>query len=390
MHRSLSITEWKPVTGTLPPLSQEDWEENFSKYRDSPEYRILNPNMTLEEYKFIYYMEWSHRLLGRVIGLSFVLPAVYFVARRRVSAKTARRIAGISLLIGFQGFLGWWMVKSGLREDLFAKPGAHPRVSQYRLTAHLGAAFAVYSAMLWSGLDVLKSNRIAENPKPRRIVREIAALRSPALRPFRRMAAILILLTFATAMTGGLVAGLDAGLIYNEFPRMGVGFRPPTAEMFDPFYSHREDRNDLIWRNMLENPSTVQFDHRVMALSTFSTIVATFIYSRYGKAALIMPQRVKKGMMGVLHLSILQVLLGIATLIYMVPTPVAATHQAGSLALLTGTLILGNRLRVPPAAARIIVRRIEGTIRKNTAVNTAFTTAQTILKKQVPLGRAPR
>lgn len=353
----LSITEWKPVTGTLPPMSAEDWEENFSKYRNSPEYRILNPNMTLDEYKFIYYMEWSHRLLGRFIGLSFVLPGLYFIARRRVTARMAGRIAGISALIGFQGFIGWWMVKSGIQDDLFQKPGSHPRVSQYRLTAHLGAAFTVYAAMLWNGLSVLRENRLL-HPNPKAALTEYNALAN--LRMFRASVGVVMAMVFLTAMSGGLVAGLDAGLIYNQFPKMGTGFVPPTKEMFDPFYSHTGDQSDLWWRNMLENPTTVQFDHRVLATTTFSLIVALFAYSRCSpKVAAALTKRAKASTMGVLHLAILQVVLGISTLLYMVPTHLAATHQAGSLALLTGTIVLGSRVWLPRYAARVASKRIE-------------------------------
>lgn len=363
---SLSITEWKPVTGTLPPLSQEDWLENFNKYRDSPEYRVLNPHMTLEEFKFIYYMEWAHRVWGRVIGLTFVIPAAYFIARKRVTPRVAGRLLGISALIGLQGFIGWWMVKSGLQDDVFAKPGSVPRVSQYRLTTHLGAAFALYVAMLWSGLDILRENRLYKDPKA--AIAALESLKAPQLRVFRGLVGLLAVMVFTTAMTGGLVAGLDAGLIYNEFPKMGTGYMPPKSEMFDAFYSHRPDHSDLWWRNMLENPSTVQFQHRVAALTTFSTIVAVFLFSRMNpKVAKALPKDVKKGMMGVLHLAIMQVLLGIGTLIYMVPTHLAATHQAGALALLTGSVVLGHRIWVPKVAARIAGQRLQAAALKAAA-----------------------
>ena len=356
---SLSITEWKPVTGTLPPLSHEEWMENFNKYKDSPEYRILNSNMTLDEYKFIYFMEWSHRLWGRAIGLTFVLPAIYFTTRRRVTPKVALRLMGIAGMIGFQGFVGWWMVKSGLRDDLFAEPGSHPRVSQYRLTAHLGTAFAVYAAMLWSGLDILRDNRLLRGAQGSGALVVVKSLSAPQLRVFRRLVGLLVAMVFATAMTGGLVAGLDAGLIYNEFPKMGAGYVPPTKEMMDPFYSHAEDRSDLWWRNMLENPTTVQFQHRVMALSTFAAISMVFAYSRFNpRVAAAMPKKVKAGMAGVLHLASLQVLLGIGTLVYMVPTHLAASHQAGALALLTGSIVLGHRVWLPRTAAGIAAKRI--------------------------------
>ncbi|RPA96832.1 COX15-CtaA-domain-containing protein [Choiromyces venosus 120613-1] len=355
----LSITEWKPITGTLPPLNAADWESNFARYRNSPEYRILNPNMTLDEYKFIYYMEWTHRLLGRIIGVSFVLPAIYFVAQGRVSKRMAVRLAGISGLIGLQGVIGWWMVKSGLKDDLFSEPGAHPRVSQYRLTAHLGAAFAVYTAMLWNGLSILRGNRLL-SPDPKAALTEFHTLSNPALKPFRRLVAAISIMVFITAMSGGLVAGLDAGLIYNEFPKMGTGYIPPLTELMDPLYSRHPERADLWWRNVLENPTTVQFDHRCLAISTFSLITAVFAYSRLNPAvAKGLTVNGKKGIMRVMHLAILQMLLGIGTLVHMVPTHLAATHQAGSLALLTGAIVLGSRVWLPRAAARIARRRLE-------------------------------
>ncbi|KAI5778365.1 cytochrome oxidase assembly protein-domain-containing protein [Geopyxis carbonaria] len=360
---SLSITEWKPVTGTLPPLSHGDWMQNFDKYKDSPEYRILNPNMTLDEYKFIYFMEWGHRLWGRVIGVSFVLPAIYFTARRRVTPRVARRLLGISGLIGFQGFIGWWMVKSGLQDDLFAKSGSHPRVSQYRLTTHLGAAFTVYAAMLWSGLDILRDNKLLKDPKS--AIKLMEVLNSPNLRAFRGMVGVLAAMVFTTAMTGGLVAGLDAGLIYNEFPKMGSGYMPPIPEMMNEFYSQAMDKSDLWWRNMLENPTTVQFQHRVAAISTFTAICVVFAYSRLNpRVAAAMPNSVKKGMMGLTHLAVLQVLLGISTLVYMVPTHLAATHQAGALALLTGSIVLGHRVWLPKSAAQIAAKRLEEVVLK--------------------------
>jgi cytochrome c oxidase assembly protein subunit 15 len=322
--------------------------------------------MTLDEYKFIYFMEWSHRLWGRAIGLTFVLPAIYFTVRRRVTPKVALRLFGIAGMIGSQGFIGWWMVKSGLRDDLFAEPGSHPRVSQYRLTAHLGAAFAVYAAMLWSSLDILRENRLLKDPQS--ALTTLKSLSAPQLRVFKGLVGLLVAMVFTTAMTGGLVAGLDAGLIYNEFPKMGTGYIPPTKEMMDPFYSHTEDQSDLWWRNMLENPTTVQFQHRVAALSTFTAICAVFAYSRFNpRVAAAMPKNVKAGMMGVLHLAMLQVLLGISTLIYMVPTHLAATHQAGALALLTGSIVLGHRVWLPKTAARIAAKRIEAAALKAAA-----------------------
>jgi cytochrome c oxidase assembly protein subunit 15 len=347
------------VTGTLPPLSDADWTETFDKYKDSPEYRLLNPNMTLDEFKFIYYMEWGHRIWGRAIGLTFVLPAAYFTLRRRVTPKIARRLLGISALIGFQGLIGWWMVKSGLREDLFAKPGSHPRVSQYRLTTHLGAAFTVYAAMLWSGLDILRDNRLLKND-PQNAVKAFQSLCVSQLRVFRGLAGFIVAMVFTTAMTGGLVAGLDAGLIYNEFPKMGTGYIPPRNELMKPYYSQKPDLSDLWWRNQLENPTMVQFQHRVAAVSTYAAILAVFAYSRFNPAVVAaMPLAAKKTMHTVMALASCQVALGIGTLIYMVPIHLAATHQAGALALLTASIVLTHRISLPKAAARIAARRIQ-------------------------------
>ncbi|OCK79983.1 cytochrome c oxidase assembly protein [Lepidopterella palustris CBS 459.81] len=348
----LSITEWRPVTGSIPPMSIEDWETEFTKYRSSPEFTLLNPNMTLPEFKQIFWMEWGHRLWGRVIGVTFVLPTIYFIARRRVSIPMAWKLVGICGLVGFQGIIGWWMVKSGLHDDLFA-PGSHPRVSQYRLTAHLGAAFIVYTSMLLSGLSILRERALLANPESAQKL--FATLSHPHLRVFRGSVTALSILVFITAMSGALVAGLDAGLIYNEFPYMGLGLTPPKKELFDPFYSHVPDQSDLWWRNMLENPSLVQLDHRILAMTTFTAVMSLFAYTRYSsRVRAIIPANARKGVMGSVHLVWMQVALGISTLIYMVPTWLAATHQAGSLALLTGVLVLGSRISMPRRAVRLV------------------------------------
>ncbi|KAK4462749.1 cytochrome oxidase assembly protein-domain-containing protein [Cladorrhinum samala] len=352
----LSITEWRPVTGSLPPMSTADWESEFEKYRASPEYKLLNPHMDLDEFKKIYFMEWTHRLWGRFIGLSFVLPTVYFIARRKVTARMATTLVGISALIGFQGFIGWWMVKSGLKDDLFA-PGSHPRVSQYRLTAHLATAFACYSWMLLAGLSVFRANKALRDPEA--AAKAFAALKSPTLKVLRRSVLFLTALIFTTVLSGALVAGLDAGLIYNEFPKMGTGYMPPKSELMDKFYSRKEDASDLVWRNMLENPSMVQLDHRVLATTTFTAVMALFAYSRTGRIRAAMPENVRKGVMGLVHLASLQVILGISTLIYMVPIHLAATHQAGALALLTGALVLGHRLRVPKSTMALVQKALQ-------------------------------
>ena len=312
--------------------------------------------MTLEEFKSIYWMEWIHRVWGRVVGISFVIPAAYFIAKRKVSKPMILRLGGIAGLIGCQGFIGWWMVKSGLKDDLFA-PGSHPRVSQYRLTAHLGTAFACYVAMLWNGLSILRTNKLL-NASVETSTAYLSKLAAPALRPFKVSVLALGLLIFTTAMSGGLVAGLDAGLIYNEFPYMGLRLTPPKSELFSEFYSRAADRSDLIWRNVLENPSLVQLDHRILATTTFTAVHALWAYSRLSPTLrAVLPAAARKGIHGVVGFVWMQAALGICTLLYLVPIPLASAHQAGSLLLLTWTIILGSRIRFPQHAAKLIGQR---------------------------------
>lgn len=346
------------MTGSLPPTSDHDWDLEFTKYRSSPEFKLLNPNMTLSEFKSIYFMEWTHRIWGRIVGITFLLPSIYFITRRRVSAVMATRLLGIAGLIGFQGVLGWWMVKSGLKDDLFA-PGSHPRVSQYRLTAHLGTAFICYTAMLWNGLSILRTHKLLKDPTVADSV--IATLRRPELRIFRRSVAALAILVFCTAMSGGLVAGLDAGLIYNEFPYMGDGIIPPRTELLSDFYSHTPEKTDIWWRNFLENPSLVQLDHRILATTTFCSVMGLWTYTKLSPMMRkLLPAACKRGMHGVVGFVSLQVILGISTLIYLVPLPLASAHQAGSLALLSSVIILGSRSWIPGRAARLVAQRLKG------------------------------
>lgn len=342
----LSITEWKPITGAVPPKTREDWEEEFEKYKSSPEFIKLNSKMTLEEFKFIYHMEWGHRQLGRFIGVAFVLPALYFIARKRVTGKRAINLALIGAGIGFQGALGWWMVKSGLVHENFEKDDAVPRVSQYRLTAHLGAAFLVYVGMLWNGLAILKENRIAKDAREGKLIAQAAE--NPFVRKTRIGVLVLTAAIFATAMSGGMVAGLDAGLVYNEFPMMGKGLTPPKAELFNDFYAHKADNSDMWWRNLFENPVTVQLEHRILAVSTFTAIVAFWALTRFRpQFRSVLNKRQLSGIAGMMHVGGLQVALGISTLIYMVPTHLAATHQANALALLTMGVLALSRFHTP-------------------------------------------
>lgn len=334
----LSITEWKPVTGAIPPMNQEEWETEFAKYKDSPEFKQLNSHITLEEFKFIFSMEWGHRLLGRAIGMFFILPAVYFWATGKFSRHVTGRVIGLTGLLGLQGAIGWWMVKSGLDEEELAERKLKPTVSQYRLTTHLGAAFLMYLGVLWTAFEILNENKLLSQMEKnsQKVTQMLANLNSPALNSIRKLGLGLLVLTFVTAMSGGMVAGLDAGLIYPTFPHMGDDWIPSGSELMSPVFSRLDDHSDLWWRNLLENPTTVQLVHRILATTTFFAILGAHMSLIKKKA--VIPKAAQRKFHTVMGLVTLQVALGISTLIYLVPIPLAAAHQAGALALLTGAL----------------------------------------------------
>ncbi|KAH6567300.1 hypothetical protein BASA60_009107 [Batrachochytrium salamandrivorans] len=305
----LSIVEWNLIKGIRPPQSQSEWEAEFEKYQQFPEYKISNHGMTLAEFKFIFFMEWSHRMLGRFIGLSFVVPGVYFAYKGYMTRSIKYRSFFVATMIGFQGLLGWYMVKSGLSDTIMETPHAVPRVSHYWLCAHLGSAFAIYSVMLMTGLNIIKANRI---------------------------------LTLKNAQNA-LVAGLDAGLIYNEFPYMGNTIIPEDYWAF--FTRSEQTHSPMLWiRNILENPTAVQFNHRVLGCTTFATVVSLWIASRRVR----LPRTSRLATNVLLGVAVAQVSLGITTLIYLVPIPLAAAHQSGSLMLLTCALWLVHTLRILP------------------------------------------
>lgn len=353
----LSITEWKPVTGAIPPLTQEEWEIEFNKYKDSPEFKQLNSHITLEEFKFIFSMEWGHRLVGRTIGMLFILPALYFwKSGKLASAHVKWRVIGLTGLLGLQGAIGWWMVKSGLDESELAERNSKPTVSQYRLTTHLGAAFLMYLGVLWTGFEILNENRWSKIANSETLTAIFGKLNNPKLQKVRSFGTGLLALTFITAMTGGMVAGLDAGLIYNTFPHMGDDWLPSNNELMSPVFARLADQSDLWWRNLLENPTTVQLVHRIFATSTFFAVLALHMYAVKHKA--IIPKPAQKMIHTVMGLASLQVALGISTLIYLVPIPLAAAHQAGALALLTGVLAFCARLKKPRPEAVAYINRL--------------------------------
>jgi cytochrome c oxidase assembly protein subunit 15 len=309
-------------------------EANISNYS-------LNRHMTIEEFKNIFYWEWSHRMLGRFIGTAFILPGLYFASRGYMTKKVAKQTFGITAMLGFQGFMGWYMVKSGLSQALMKEPGAVPRVSQYRLTAHLATAFVIYGSTIMVAADIIRQHRLASGKISKDL---ITAINNPALNRFRSAALFMLHFVFATAMTGGLVAGLDAGLIYNEWPMMGEGIVPPKSELWSDHFVKPGDNGK--WRNLLENPTTVQFDHRTMAETAAVLGTSLWLYSR----RLPLPKTVRAASNAMMAAVAAQITLGICTLIYMVPIELAALHQAGALTLLTTNFWLVHTLRKIPVA----------------------------------------
>ena len=307
-HSGLSIVEWQPIVGTLPPLDEAQWLATFEKYKLTPEYKLVNSGMSLDEFKGIFWWEYYHRLLGRLIGFAFLLPFLWFLLRRRIPEGYGLPLAGIFLLGGLQGAMGWYMVKSGLVED--------PRVSQFRLTAHLGLAFVIFGAMQWVAMSLLFPGRVGE-PGER-------------ARSARRWAGWLAVLVFAMVLTGGFVAGIRAGFAYNTFPLMNGSVVPPEIMMIEPW-----------WRNFFWNMATVQFDHRLGAW--LLALLVPVLWWKVLRAAV--PARARVGAHLLLAMLAIQVTLGIATLLLVVPLPLAAAHQAGAVLLFAFALNLVHALR---------------------------------------------
>ena len=292
-HAGLSIVEWQPFTGVLPPLTAPAWEDAFAQYQRYPEYQKLNRGMTLGEFKSIFWLEYLHRLWGRLIGIAFLVPCLYFALRRRIGRALIPKLAMLFALGGLQGALGWYMVKSGLVD--------RPDVSQYRLSAHLGLAASIYGYMLWVALGLLRPRIAAEGVLPRYCFAVLG-------------------LVFATLVSGGFVAGLDAGFAYNTFPLMQGQWIPEGLWHLQPFY-----------RNLFENLITVQFMHRILALASLLAVGLLWLAAR--RSAL--PASARRACHGLLGACALQVALGISTLVFVVPLPLALAHQAGALVLLT-------------------------------------------------------
>ena len=305
----LSMVEWRPIVGTIPPITDSDWEEVFKKYHETPQYKKINQGMSADEFKGIFWWEYSHRLLGRVIGLVFFIPFIFFLVRKKIDRPLGLKLAGIFLLGGLQGLMGWYMVKSGLVDN--------PHVSQYRLTAHLSLAFIIYAAMFHVALDLLSPD----------VNRLDGSKRIQNLQCFSQ---VLIGLIFFMVLSGGFVAGIRAGLAYNTFPLMNGHFIPPEIFVLEPWY-----------RNFFENMATVQFDHRMIAW-ILAILVPVFWY-KSRQIALSGSARLACNLF--LIMLAIQICLGIATLLMVVPLPLAVSHQAGAMLLFTAAIWVNHKLR---------------------------------------------
>ncbi|RKZ68905.1 MAG: heme A synthase [Gammaproteobacteria bacterium] len=325
----LSMVEWAPIMGILPPLNQTEWQETFLLYQQFPEYQLKNFHMSLDDFKSIFWFEYGHRLLGRSIGLIFLLPFVYFLFRGKIEKALTPKLITMFVLGGLQGLMGWYMVKSGLVND--------PHVSQYRLTAHLGLAVIIYAYMFWVALGLLypiingsstntantADNHNNKNADPENLKQKIGSL-----------SLIITGIIIITILSGGFVAGTHAGFAFNTFPLMDGRLIPVGLFELSP-----------LWRNFFENIVTVQFDHRVLATVLF--LVIPVFWFKAGKLAgrLELQPLARTGSHLLLAALILQITLGISTLLLVVPVALAAAHQAGAIILLTAALFVSQQLR---------------------------------------------
>jgi cytochrome c oxidase assembly protein subunit 15 len=315
----LSIMEWAPLSGALPPLSGTEWHRLFALYRQIPQYRLLNPGMDLAGFQQIFWLEWAHRLWGRLLGVVFLLPLVFFWATGRLERPLLWRLAGLFLLGGLQGAVGWFMVASGFLPDSTA-------VAPARLVVHLAMALLLYSAVVWTGLSVLRPQLPA-------------LLRSyPGARRLRPMIALCALLAGLTILAGGFTAGTHAGLIYNSFPLMDGRLVPADYLALAPWP-----------RNLFENVAAVQFDHRLLASLTAMAILASLLMALRTR----LPRAARRAMLLLAAAVAAQYALGVATLLSVVAVPIAVAHQAGAVLLLTAVLLALHALRDSGAVARL-------------------------------------
>jgi len=298
----LSMVEWAPIMGVLPPLGEAAWLDVFQKYQAFPEYQQVNAGMSLEAFKGIFWWEYGHRVLGRLIGLIYLVPLVFFMIRGMVPAHWRLRLGALFLLGGLQGLMGWYMVKSGLVDV--------PHVSQYRLTAHLGLALVIFACMFWFALDFFRSENKVHRATP----------------IYQKLTTRVVGMIFVMMLSGGFVAGTKAGFIMNTFPTMNGQWIPDGWMSLTPW-----------WRNVFENAVTVQFVHRSIAVLVVISVIWLFLQSRR--------QRFNTHAGWVLLLMLIQVMLGISALIMKVPVVLGAAHQAGAVALLAGSLLAAHAAR---------------------------------------------
>ena len=306
-HSGLSMVEWNPILGSLPPMSDADWQAPFEKYKQTPEYQLVNNQFTLEEFKSIYWWEYIHRFLGRVIGVVFLIPFFYFLLKKRFDKSFLKKMYVLLALGALQGVLGWYMVYSGLQKE--------PHVSHYRLAAHLISAFTVFGFTFWYALDLLYPKVIEDNEMTKKV---------------RRMARVMLGIVIVQIIYGAFVAGLKAGLFYNTFPKMGNRFIPETVTSFSPF-----------WKNLLENPAGVQFIHRTIAYLV--VIIVLFTWETIRREPITrLQKRASNFMLGVVFA---QFILGIITILYAVPVTMGVLHQTGAFFLFVSSLFFMHSLR---------------------------------------------
>jgi len=312
-HSGLSIVEWQPIVGVIPPLNEQEWAETFEKYKKTPEYQQVNHQMTVSEFKYIFFWEYFHRVLGRLVGVAFFIPFVYFWVRKKLSPELVPKLIGIFILGGLQGAMGWYMVKSGLVDD--------PRVSQYRLTAHLSLAFLIFISMMWVGLGLIGER--------------VWSTADAAVRKLQKAGFWLCVLVGYMVVTGGFVAGIRAGKAYNTFPLMNGHIVPPEIFVIDPWYL-----------NFFNNMATTQFNHRLGAW-LLAFIVPWFWYRLRSAPVSTRARNVASLLLLVLAA---QITLGIATLLMAVPVPLGAAHQGGAMVVFCILLWLNHEIRVAAPA----------------------------------------
>jgi cytochrome c oxidase assembly protein subunit 15 len=317
----LSITEWQPVSGAIPPLSDPAWQTEFDKYKAIPQYQVMNRSMTLGEFKAIFWWEWAHRLLGRVIGAAFLLPFLWFLWRGSVEPGLRGRLWAIFGLGAFQGAVGWWMVASGL--------AGRTEVSQYRLAFHLTLACLIYVAIVWTAERLAERRPFAETPR------------------LRFGAIALVVLVLVQIYLGALTAGLRAGLVYNTWPQIDGALIPDAARLFF---------NQPLWRNFFENTLTVQFDHRMLAYVVLLVALLHAFDAVRARAA-------ATGAVVLALAVLLQATLGILTLLHQVPIGLGLAHQGMALVVLTLASLhaarLSRRAQRWPAQVRVVAKAAE-------------------------------